>query len=169
MKFRFEAIDGQGTVLRRVLRADDEASAREALLAEGIFPKRMEPVDEDEKISWTPRTGARELQERVKSHREGTSGTEPEVRERMPAVLRRGNTSTRGSLIIRSDNSVLFEGGDQRVVMQREQVETARLAGFPVRVLRIAMLDGELLEFGAGFLFAGGFHRRVRDLLAPRK
>lgn len=161
MKFRFEAIDERGTVMRRVLRAESEEAAREALLAEGVFPKRMEPVGEEEKVSWSPKAAARQLQERVHGLREAPGAGEPEVRERLAVSLRRGNEMLRGTLSIRSDNSVLFDGDGTRIVMERERVETARIAGFPVRVLRVSMLDGDLLETGAGFVVAGPFHKRV--------
>ena len=161
MKFRFEAIDERGMVLRRVLRAESEEAAREALLAEGVFPKRIAPVGEEEKVSWSPKAAARELQERVHGLREGPAAGEPEVRERLTVSLRRGSEVMRGTLGIRSDNSVLFDGDGTRIVMERERVETARIAGFPVRVLRVCLLDGDLLEVAAGFLVAGAFHKRV--------
>ncbi len=165
MKFRFEAIDEQGNVLRRVLRAESEEGAREALLAEGIFPKRVEPVAEEEKVSWSPKAAARDLQQRVHGLKDRNAASEPDIRERLAATLRRGEKAHRGSLVIRSDNSILFEADELKIEMHRDKVETARIAGFPLRVLRVSMLDGELLEYPAGLIFAPSFHKRIVALL----
>jgi hypothetical protein len=165
MKFRFEAIDERGTVIRHVLRADSEDNARETLLAEGIFPKRIEPAPEDEKVSWSPRAAARQLQQRV--HAQGQPNTsEPQTRQTLHATLHRGNQTHRGTLTTRSDNSILFQSGDFEILIHPDKVETARVAGFPLRTLRIAMLDGELLEFPSGLLFANPTFKRIAKSLA---
>lgn len=56
MKFQFTAIDQGGRVRRGVLRAEDEDAAREKLLADDIVPKQLDPADEEEKVTWAPKS-----------------------------------------------------------------------------------------------------------------
>jgi hypothetical protein len=54
------------------------------------------------------------------------------------------------------------------IILRRENVESARLVGFPLRVLRVAMLDGRLLDVRAGVLFSSGAAKAARRALSGK-
>lgn len=164
MRFRFQAVDSRGTVVREVMRAESEEEAREILLEEELFPKSLEPVGEDEKVTWASRdrvirkAGAAAAQITASVPRVGVSV--PHVH----TTLHHGSESIQGLLGLSEDDTLLFQPDQANaatVVLTPDRVEDARLAGFPLRQLRVFQLDGDLLEFPAGFLFSGPLYRRI--------
>jgi len=156
MKYKFQAIDSQGRVVRGVLSADSEDEAREFLLSEELFGKRFEEVDDSDAVTWAPK------KLRMEKHQASVTPSDelkiPEGVKRSETVMHVGGKSVRGALAIENEDSILFESKDSEEDSRRiekNRVERAELSGFPARFLRIYMIDGDLIEFSAGFLHAG--------------
>jgi len=157
MKFRVQAIDAGGRVVRATLRAESEDEARAMLLAEEIFPKRVEPAAEDEPVTWTSKTWVKDKMERAR----GSASSAESIR--IPAgastsatTLVEGAARTRGRFAAVA-GTLYFEpegrAADTRS-WSADRIETALIQGFPARRLVVCLVDGGLLEFDAGFLFA---------------
>lgn len=167
MKFRFQAIDGQGRVLRGVLRAESEEDARELLLGEEVFPKRLEPAGEDEPVTWAAKG---RVKERMKA---SATGTTAEPAEPLPPGTPVWDTSRAVAggwepcrvAITKPGVLIVEASGASPLTIRRERVEEARLRGFPFWVLAVTMLDGGLHEFRAGFLFPHPGARRCAAAL----
>lgn len=170
MKFRCVAVDEGGRIVREVLRADSEEDARELLLGENLFPKQLEPVPEETKVTWVSR---RRVQENIDKRRvqtgDGETGTERPLVFGRTTLLRAGG-GTEGTLSVFAGGEVVFEprGGEKRIY-RAQDVEAARLGGFPLRRLRLYLLNGELFEFTAGWFVASGAMRTACRALAGAK
>lgn len=158
MKFRAHVVDSQGRPRCEVLRADSEEEAREILLGEALHPKRIEEAGEEEKVTFVSRrrVEARLEERRTASALEGDErivSLGPATR----TVLTRDLIRTPGTVAF-SGGTLAFEpdeGGDSGPLrLTAEDVETARLQGFPMRRLSVFLLSGGLLEFSAGVLTA---------------
>ncbi|MDK2972007.1 MAG: hypothetical protein PWP23_1762 [Candidatus Sumerlaeota bacterium] len=166
MKFSFQAIDANGNPARGVLRADDEANAREALLSETLFPKRLEEVADDEKVTWAPRA---RILARHGNANSGSSQIElPPGCRGQRTTLHFGGRSAAGELALAAEGGVYFRADDaaHSRILAPGDVEVARLVGFPARTLEIVLVSGESLFFPAGFVFANAFMRRVAKALS---
>ncbi len=164
MKFRFAAIDGTGRVLRGVLRAEGEEDARELLLSGDVYAKTLEPADEEEKATWAPRA-------RIMSRHASAGAAAAELRPvaglfPTRCVAGHGAGSAGEAGFAESGEFVYTQrGGGKPLVVSPGEIEVAALAGFPRRLLRLTLLDGRMIEFDAGFLFAsGGARGAVRRL-----
>jgi hypothetical protein len=157
MKLRFQAIDSNGRVVRGVLRAEDDAAARDLMREEGLFAKTLEPVDEEEKVTWSPRN-------RIKAAMESRTGDSAEARRIVrSAFATRALSGVEGAP---SGEAGLSEAGDfvfspvgdaaEPLLIRREDAEQAVVSGFPVKTLRITLLSGKMYEFAAGMLLANG-------------
>ncbi|MCB2155432.1 hypothetical protein KQI84_11135 [bacterium] len=172
MRFRFQAVDSRGRVVREIMRADNEEEAREILLDEELFPKSLEPVGEDEKVTWVARD---RVKRRAGEAAARATETAPRVSGSVPhahTTLHRGNESVQGLLGVREDDTLLFQpdkSNEATIVLTPDRVEDAQLSGFPLRQLRVFQLDGELLEFPAGFLFSGPIFRRITKTFGRKK
>ena len=172
MRFRFQAVDSRGNVVREVLRAENEDEAREILFEEELFPKSLEPVGEDEKVTWVARERVMRRQSEAAAK---ATETAPRISGAVPhtnTTMHRGPESTQGLIGLREDGTMLFQPDRTEhatVVLTPADVEDARLSGFPLRQLRIFQLDGDLLEFPAGVLFAGPLYRRIANTFARPK
>ncbi len=159
MKYAFQAVDQKGCIVRDVLRAEDEDQAREMLLAEGIFPKSLEPVDDETRVTWTSREWLRHRREEGGASESEDDFSLPGEGPRGPASMRRGERMIGGILGVRPTGEVVFRaktGTADSVVLRPERVEEAKIVGFPVRWLRVYLVDGDLLEFPAGYMLSGG-------------
>lgn len=175
MKFRVQAIDESGRPREFVVRADSEDAAREALLADAVFPKRIEPADDDEKVTYVSRT---KVEERLASARREAGPAPAVAPDRIPhdaPVFRTAFTDGRSAqaawLAVPGPGKVMAALGSRDakpIVLTRDEVEDARLAGFPLRVLRIFALDGRLFEFRAGVLFSHPVAKAARKALSRK-
>lgn len=174
MKFRFQGIDGTGSVLRGVMRADTGEHARELLRGEGVFEKKLEPAGEEEKVTWVPR-------QRILSRAQGTTAgaDSPSRGEDVRPVRALFQTKAllgfdkpaEGRAGLTEDGTFVFEPSAReqpRLALPPEELETAHLAGFPARLLRLTLLSGRMYEFTAGFLIASGTARAIQKELAGR-
>lgn len=156
--FRFEAIDSSGQVKRGVLRAGSQKEARLLLLDNEIHPKRLEEAGEGEKVTWAPKRRSRE--EDPASHfYKGRRDFAPPVRAEVNARILFGEHSgVRGRLGLNGEGAIAFQAADGRpehcLMVEKGEVEMARLTGFLPRVLRVVRLDGRMHEFAVGGLFA---------------
>jgi hypothetical protein len=166
MRLEFEAVDEKGQVRRGVLEAPSESEARETLLAETLFPKTVRDAGESP-VTWKPRS-------RVVGAAAGAGrspafpGEIPSSASKVHTMMHHAGGTDTGLLGVGRDGVVYFQAdkeGGPRLVFTAAGVETARLVGFPLRMLRVVLLDGGLCEFPAGFLFAGRVHVAARDAL----
>jgi hypothetical protein len=167
--FEFHAVRPDGRIEQGVLEAESPETARDALRAAGLFPKRLGPAAPDATRTWAPRTRRRE-DDPASHHYRGPREGDTIVRAAMatrrvlpaaPPVPGRLGLTARGSL--------LFEPTDAaapRAHAEPEAIETARLLGFPRRLLCVTLLDGRMLEFEAGWLFAAAPAREIARALA---
>jgi hypothetical protein len=160
VKFSFQAIDERGNPVRGVLRAEDEADAREALLSETLFPKRVEAVAEEAQVTWVARG-------RIKA-RHGVGAGEPVAEipagaPRLRTALAGAGTAIAGELAQDGEGGVVFRafGGAGSRAIAHDAVELARIVGFPARRLEIVLVSGESVFFPAGFVVASGVARRI--------
>lgn len=150
MKFQFEAIDESGRPVRGVLRADDESAGRDALRADGLFPKRLGAVAEETRTTWAPK-------------RRPAAGAEsaPPV----PSATRRQRVVLcglgAGELTFPVDGVLTFLADDEArsEVVALDTIELARIVGFPWRRFQLVLMTGRTLEFPAGFVLARPFFR----------
>jgi hypothetical protein len=169
MRYSFQAIDEQGRVIRGVLRAENEEEARELLLGENVFPKRLEEAEEGVKVTWAPKG-------RIKAQYEqrgaGGSAEEPAkaVRALFSTTLLFGmeGAPVAGRAGLTEQNGFVFEAPGRRLQFAREEVETAAIGGFPGKVLRITLLSGKMFEFRAGVLLAAGSAREIARTLKSK-
>lgn len=151
MKFHFQAIDEKGRVQRGVLRAESAEAARDVLLAENIFAKKLDPADEAETVTWAP-----------KVRRENRGGSAADSASAKPVraffettALLGFEMPRRGRAGLTEQGAFVFEcSGEPALVLGAADVEAVVLAGFPYRVLRLTLLSGRMYEFAAGLLFA---------------
>ncbi|MBI5154003.1 hypothetical protein HZA57_02100 [Candidatus Poribacteria bacterium] len=165
-RFRFDAIDEKGTVIRRVMKAEDGEQARAVLVENRLFPKHITETDGEEPVTWVSR---RDGLSSSQLHGAGESRLPVQAVRPGATTLHRGGESVPGTLAV-------FSSGEVRFTPQRDpgegfrwsadDVETARITGFPLRMLRVHLLDGDLLEFPAGFLFAAPVFRAALDALS---
>lgn len=150
MKLHFEAIDGRGRVTRGVLKADSEQDARDRLMAEEIYPKRFTPAADDEPITWAPK-----VRRTAGTQRGGSADSDlrPVRHCRRVQRLRAGEAPVEGTLGLTEDGRLVFQSADQ-LVIEPADVEIANHRGFPQRILEVMLVDGRLLRFTAGTLFA---------------
>lgn len=169
MKFRVHTIDASGRPRTEVIRADSEEEAREILLGEALHPKRLEPVDESEKVTFVSR---KRVEEQLEQRRAAT-GTEasPPPLEMVRTVVTRDGIRTPGDIGF-AGSTLHFTpdpGGDcDPLQITSEDVETARISGFPARTLQVFLLNGELLEFSAGVLAARPVLKRIATEFARK-
>jgi len=137
--------------------ATSEDDAREVLLGETLFARALEEAPEHERVTWAPRGRILRAHEEA-AERAADGGGEariPPGASTLRTVLSRGAHRTAGCLGLAAGGRVLFAPGPEEpatVVLTREKVEVARIAGFPSRRLVVCLLDGSLLEFRAGFI-----------------
>lgn len=157
MKFRFVAVDGRGRVLRGVMRAESPEDAREIMLAEEVYPKQIEPAEEEEKATWAPR-------ERIKARATGaaTWAEKKKQEDERPvrAVFRTiglFGTIGAGQAGLSDSGAFVFipASGGEKFTVAAAELEDARVMGFPRRVLRLTLLDGSMHEFTAGIFLTG--------------
>lgn len=168
MKFRFVAVDGRGRVLRGVMRAENPEDAREIMLAEEVYPKQIEPADEEEKATWAPR-------ERIKARASGaaTWAEKKKQEEERPvrAVFRTvGLFGTIGPGLagLSDGGSFVFipeKATGEKFVVTLWELEDVRVFGFPRRVLRLTLLDGSMHEFTAGIFLTGSHAKETANHL----
>lgn len=159
MKYRVQAIDSKGRVVRVVLRAESEDEAREMLLAEELFAKRLDEAPDGEAVTWVSKTWVKDRLERARSGAAaaGESPRIPSAAATAPTTMADGHRAVRGRFAAH-DGRIYFEpeGRPQDTrVWQPESIETTRIAGFPARRLCVFLIDGSMVEFAAGFAFAG--------------
>lgn len=176
-KFKFQAIDNSGRLVRGIMRADDEGSAREVIEGTGCFVKRIEQVAEDAAVTWTARKRSVELdaearqavRDRIASDdRPKVSHTMPQARARLDA----GDGISDGVLALEGIHRVLFApqtGLPATIVLTRDDVENAWMTGLMPRRLAVAKLTGELLIFESGKMLPSGVLKRARNILRPGK
>lgn len=171
MKFRFQAINERATVVRGVLRADDAEHARNLLFGETLFPKSVEEVSEDEKVTWIPR---QQVMRRHEERRDGAADGPPRLpvdTRRAPTSLVTGGRGVRGNLGVAPTGEVVFEASGDAAksrVFRAEDIEMVRVSGFPARWLQLFLVNGELVEFPAGFLLTGAVFKAARAALVRR-
>lgn len=161
MRWRFKAIDGGGRVVRAVMAAETEEEARELLLGENVFPKRIEPAGEDEKVTWAPKE---RIKARIAAGQLGTRKTDDTkpIRAIFDTTCVTGfSAPLQGSAGLAEDGTFVFAAGSESLRISPDQVEVAAISGFPRRLLRITLLSGKMYEFVAGFLFAKGASKLV--------
>lgn len=170
MKFHAECIDERGAVVRRVLVADDRDHARELMLTEGWFAKRIEPVPDDTPVSWAPRDAG---VERLRAAVRGQLAPAPPAAKLVAASLTTllalgGRPARRGTLTVYSDGRLSFQPVDAPAEHQGflpADIEVATIVGFPLRRLSVSLLSGELVEFSAGLFIAGAAFKRAVAIL----
>ncbi len=167
MKFRFQGIDGGGRVVRGILRAGDEAEAREMLLSEQVFPKNLDATGEEEQVTWVSKSWVKEQHTRARASGDAKASMPPGSPV-AAAVLDDGTEVVSGRFAA-GEEGVYFETGGVVREWRADGVETARLAGFPGRRLMVSLLDGSLLEFRAGFVFAPAAFKSAVALLGRRR
>ena len=158
MKFQFTAIDSGGRVLRGVLRAENEEDARDLLLSEDVFAKQLEPVDEEEKTTWAPK---KRIKERLANPNTWSKQGEGEKEKPISCVfnsriLSGFGAGASGQLGLSESGALVFQNSEGEALFQaaESEIELALVCGFPLRVLRVVLLNGKMLEFSAGRVFA---------------
>lgn len=164
MKLRFQAIDEKGRVVRGVLRAESADDARDLLLAENIFAKKLEPAEESEELTWAPK-----VRREARTSPNAAAAAPKAVRALFDTTAVLGfETDRRGRAGLTETGALVFEAaGHDPLVIPAAEVEAATLAGFPRRLLRVTLLSGRMYEFTAGVLFASSSARAVAAALRP--
>jgi hypothetical protein len=157
MKFQFTAIDQGGRVRRGVLRAEDEDDAREKLLADDIVPKELGPADEDEKVTWAPKSRykARQATPETWNQPRKESEARPVAAAYQTTAFTGFSGITNGEAGLTEDRDFVFvpAGGEETLRLAPEELELALVTGFPRRLLRLTLLSGKMYEFAAGMIF----------------
>ena len=153
MKFKFAAIDQTARVVRGVLRAESHEEARDLLMGEQVYPKQLSPVGDSEPVTWVPRT---RVLERARA-------SSPAVAEQVlvgPVEVSLGSLS-----VVTGGTLVLKKAGGEVLRFASSEREEVRVLGWPVRVLRITMLTGQMYEIRAGLFLTAGWARAVTKAL----
>lgn len=166
MKFHFTAIDEGGRVVRGVLRADDEAGARDALLSENVFAKQLQRADEEEKVTWAPRgrIKARMANAATWNKQKEAADAKPVAAAFRTVVLAGHDVQGAGEAGLSEDGAFVFvpDGKDaESLRLGPEDLEIVSLVGFPMRVLRLTLVSGRMVELKAGFFVASGAARQI--------
>lgn len=167
MRFTFHAVDAGGRVVRGVMRADDEGAARESLLGEELYAKKLEPAPEETPLTWAPKRAI--LAARAAPSSPATPGEAPKIeRHAFETVALHGLPERpSGTAGISPEGDLVFVAGGRLLARVRAaQVESAAVAGFPSRLLRVVQLDGKMFEFAAGFLLANAGAKGIARELA---
>jgi len=165
-KYRVRAVDAAGRMVSHVLRATGEEHARAQLLEAGLFLKAAEAATDSDRVDWSPRSAAGPKAVAAQASREAPSITG--LAAKVVTTLHGRAGSCEGHLGVTREGTVSFFPRDTSKPSHHftpADAEAAEIAGFPLRMLRITLLDGETLECPAGFLFAGPVFRAVRDAL----
>ncbi len=171
MKFHFTAIDGNGRVVRGTLRAGNEDNARELLLSENIFSKKLEPADEEEKITWFPRKKI--LERTAAANAAGQTKEQRCVANTFPTTILGGEHANHsGEAGLTEDGDFIFVYTDNKadpIIVSPDQTETIDILGFPTRTLRVTLISGKMYEFNAGLIFANGSARQIKLQFKQKK
>lgn len=167
MKLRFEAIDGRGRVTRGVLRAESADEARELLVEEQIYAKRLEPVGEEVPLTWAPKA------RRTRGGNAPSSDERP-VRHLYNTTMHRpGEPMVAGRLGLTESGLAVFEPADAMIgalAFPVDSLEVVALTGLVARRLRLVLLNGRTIEFEAGTVFADSAITAItRHLQSSRK
>lgn len=165
MKLQFEAIDGKGRVVRGILRAESEEDARDLLMAEEIYAKRLIPCPEEATPTWAPKVRAR-------SSRPVPEAERLPVRHVLQTALREAGAAPQpGRLgLTESGEAVVFEpaSGDPRR-WTIDEIEVATVHGLIVRELTITLNNGRSLVFDGGTVFAASEAGSLAKHIQSRK
>ncbi|CAN5333939.1 hypothetical protein BH09SUM1_BH09SUM1_34090 [soil metagenome] len=164
MKFKFQAIDDAGRVVRGVLRAESAADAREMLLEENCFAKTLDEVGEDEKLTWAPRERIKRRAQEASSHSGSSVDTTIRASSFQTTAVRGFSESTIGKAGLTEAGAFAFHPrgeGAEPLLIAAEQIEQASVTGFPARVLRIVLLSGKSYEFSAGYFVANSVAKSI--------
>lgn len=173
MKFRFTAIDSGGRVLRGVLRAENEEDARDLLLSEDVFPKSLASVAEEEKTTWAPK---KRIKERLANPNTWNKQGEGEKEKPISCVFKTrilsgSGAGASGQLGLSESGALVFQNSKEESLFQatEAEIELASLCGFPIRVLRVVLLNGKMMEFRAGRIFATSSAKSIAARFGGRK
>lgn len=167
-RYRFQAIDGTGRVVRGVLRADDAESGRSVLREESLYPKTLEEVSDEEKVTWSPRN-------RIKAAVHGSAASHGEavariVRAAFATECVRGyDKSLVGEVGLADDDRFLFqpkEHGHEPLVISAADVEQVSFTGLMTKLLTIVLVSGKSYEFTAGSVFPNSSAKLIASTLA---
>ena len=168
MRYSFQAVDEHGRVTRGVLKAESEEQARELLLDENVFPKQLEPAAEDEKVTWAP---TRRIKEQYAARSSAGREEKRPVRAIFETTLLFGTDEAPlpgKAGLTEQDEFVFNPRQGEPFNFSREEVEVAAIRGFPIRVMRITMLNGRMYEFQAGMIIANGSAKEIARTLSPK-
>lgn len=161
MKLRFQAIDQGGRVVRGVLRAESAEEAREFLTGENLFPKTLNECAGEERVTWAPKSRIKEALA-AGGHRDSDSPPRIVAASFRTVAVMGFDAHTAGEAGLGEAGDFVFlpdSGAPLRIAPG--ELESALVAGFPARVLRLTLINGRMYEFRAGILLAKGGARSI--------
>ncbi|MEO8376535.1 MAG: hypothetical protein ABI579_02605 [Candidatus Sumerlaeota bacterium] len=166
-RYRFQAIDETGRVVRGVLRADGDDSARDILRDEALFPKTLDAVSEDEKITWSPRNRIKAAAQRPASV--ARNNAPPRI-VRAPfdtECLRGFEHVAAGEAGLADDDRFVFQPkGAAALTISADEVEQVSIAGLLSKRLSIVLVSGKSYEFTAGTIFSKASAKLIASTLS---
>ncbi|MCC6547442.1 hypothetical protein IT570_09775 [Candidatus Sumerlaeota bacterium] len=166
-RYRFQAIDETGRVVRGVMRANDKDSSREILAGESLHAKTLEEVSEDEKTTWSPRG-------RIKAMAQGAPAGEAHresriVRASLETECIRGlGQSMAGVAGLDDEDRFVFQhdSASAPLLISREEIEQVSISGLMTKVLTIVLVSGKAYEFAVGTVFPHASAKLIASTLA---
>lgn len=171
-KFTFNAVDTSGRILRGVLRASGEEEARLLLLENQVHPKQLEEAPEDAEVTWAPKP-VRKEDDPASHFYKGSGALESPVRMVFPTrLLDKNIPGPAGSAGLTRSGGFAFQSEENEaasITIDAGEIEIARIEGFFPRVLRIFRLNGRMVEFSVGKLFAHSAAKETMRALNKRQ
>lgn len=174
MKFQFTAVDSGGRIVRGVMRAENEEEARELLLGEDVFPKKLNEVGEEEKVTWSPKGRIKAKVADAATWNKGAAKIDSNIDDLLltTTAVTGFDRPLQGAAGLNADGDFVFQPRQdgETLVVRPSELEILSISGFPRRLLRLTLLSGRMYEFTAGlFLSTANAKAIVRQLSANVK
>lgn len=166
MKWKFKAIDETGRPVGGVLEAEDERSARLALLDASIFPKKFIPTDDATKLTWKSVSApVARLKQRIQDNNLCLETTP--MMTFSVSVMENG-LREKMNLSLFADRIELQSEDDEdaeKLLLEQGDVELSRIVGSLTKYWEIVTASGRSIMMEAGTVLVRREIREANDVV----